>query len=58
MKMKIIIIEIILIIQINKKSLNNKKNEEDDNTNVRDKEDFYSLDVHNSSGRKVNENDN
>ena len=51
------------IIQINventiKKSLNNKKNEEDDNTNVRDKEDFYSLDVHNSSGRKVNENDN
>ena len=47
------------IIQINvensvKKSIN-KKNKEDANTSVRDKEDFYSLDVNNTSQRKVNE---
>ena len=49
------------IIQINvensvKKSIN-KKNKEDANTSVRDKEDFYSLDVNNTSQRKVNENE-
>ena len=38
-----------------KKSIN-KKNKEDANTSVRDKEDFYSLDVNNTSQRKVNEN--
>ena len=47
------------IIQINvkssvKKSIN-KKSKEDGNKSVREKEDFYSIDVNNTSGRKVNE---
>jgi hypothetical protein len=47
------------IIKINvkssiKKSIN-KKNNEEVNTSVRDKDDFYSVDVNNTSGRKVNE---
>ena len=53
------------IIQINventiQKSLNKKGEENennDNNNNVRDKNDFYSLDVNNSSGRQVNENE-
>ena len=47
------------IIKINVKSSIknsiNKKNKEDVNTSVRDKDDFYSVDVNNTSGRKVNE---
>ena len=41
------------------KSLNKKgeENENNNNNNVRDKNDFYSLDVNNSSGRQVNENE-
>ena len=47
------------IIQINvkssvKKSIN-KKSKDDGNKSVREKEDFYSIDVNNTSGRKVNE---
>ena len=48
------------IIKINvkssiKKSINKKNKEEEVNTSVRDKDDFYSVDVNNTSGRKVNE---
>ena len=47
------------IIQINvkssvKKSINTKS-KDDGNKSVREKEDFYSIDVNNTSGRKVNE---
>ena len=35
--------------------LNEKLSKEDGNKSVREKEDFYSIDVNNTSGRKVNE---
>ena len=40
-----------------KKSIN-KKNREDTKTSVKDKDDFYPIEVQNSSGRKVDENAN
>ena len=47
------------IIQINVKSsvkkTIKKKSKDDGNKSVREKEDFYSIDVNNTSGRKVNE---
>ena len=44
------------IIKINVKSAN-KQGKNNDNTSVRDKDDFYTVDVNNTSGRQMNENE-
>ena len=45
------------IIKINVKSAN-KQGKNNDNTSVRDKDDFYTVDVNNTSGRQMNGNEN
>jgi hypothetical protein len=45
------------IIKINVKSVNKQGNKNTDNTTVRDKDDFYTVDINNTSGRQMNENE-
>ena len=45
------------IIKINVKSVNKQGNKNTDNTTVRDKDDFYTVDINNTSGRQINENE-
>ena len=45
------------IIKINVKSVNRQGNKNTDNTTVRDKDDFYTVDINNTSGRQMNENE-
>ena len=44
--------------QSNKNDGNNNNDNNNGNTSVRDKDDFYSIDVNNTSGREMNQNDN
>ena len=45
------------IIKINVKSVNKTIKSNNENTSVRDKEDFYTVDINNTSGREMNENE-
>ena len=45
------------IIKINVKSINKQGNNNNDNASVRDKDDYYTVDVNNTSGRQMNENE-
>ena len=45
------------IIKINVKNVNKTIKSNNENTSVRDKEDFYTVDINNTSGREMNENE-
>ena len=45
------------IIKINVKSVSKTESKNNGNSSVRDKDDFYTVDINNTSGRQINEND-
>ena len=45
------------IIKINVKSVSKIESKNNGNSSVRDKDDFYTVDINNTSGRQINENE-
>ena len=45
------------IIKINEKSVSKTESKNNGNSSVRDKDDFYTVDINNTSGRQINENE-